>query len=141
MKKSCLQNQDTKICSAIYTRPTFIYCEQTLTFHGFRASRYYPLFLNEGILKGIQWSRNLIYLTNYFFLIIITRLNCNKREENDVTIKEKSIFSNFCRARTCIGSIPTPPSLSFQVQIPKNFQINLSVSYFNPLGTAFSRTH
>lgn len=65
----------------------------------------------------------------------MTRLNCNKREENDVTIKEKSIFSNFCRAGTCITSIPTPPSLSFQVQI------NLSVSYFNPLGTAFSRTH
>lgn len=56
----------------------------------------------------------------------MTRLNCNKREENDVTIKKKSIFSNFCRAGTCIRSIPTPPSLSFQVQIPKNFQINLS---------------
>lgn len=138
MKKSCLQNQDTKICSAIYTRPTFIYCEQTLTFHGFKILPTLSKWRNS---KRHQWSRNLIYLTNYFFLIIMTRLNCNKREENDITIKEKSIFSNFCRARTCIGSIPTPPSLSFQVQIPKNFQINLSVSYFNPLGTAFSRTH
>lgn len=71
----------------------------------------------------------------------MTRLNCNKREENDETIKEKSIFSNFCRAGTCITSIPTPPSLSFQVQIPKNFQINLSDVIFYPLGTAFSRTH
>lgn len=72
----------------------------------------------------------------------MTRLNCNKREENDVTIKEKSICSNFCRAGTCITSIPTPPSLIvFKFKYQKTFKLIYQMSYFNPLGTAFSRTH